>query len=466
MRPRTAADTGESGADMSERGTSRHRARPGSRSATAAGLVLAVAGGLAAALGGGGTPASAALSPGALSPAARPAPAATSTATSLPTASPTVTGSGTPTVTRTVADCFPGCVARTFDFEDGTAQGWTDSEGRALPVTDAVAASGKRSAGPGFVLSSRGPSVTITSAALASPMGYWYTASVKVLGESTREVPVRLVVEGARETRDEQVLLSATEWRTVRTWFKPTGGSGTITLRLTEGYAPCRDVSTNIQTAFVDDGVVGVPLEQAPPPPPMPSPTGCATTTPPPTTTPPTTTPPAVCLPGRCVVHQESFMASTIPAGWSHTGTGALSLRREGGAMTLNSLQATQVSTIGGPSLLLDDPRLRNPSGKWFQVKLRVRVDGKQSKPRVRLQVDGTDLVQTSEIVVGPKFKVIQAWFKPSGPVRITVVAAPSTCVKPQHVIPALMVDDVSVAMPGQGKAPKGEPTTPPATCW
>ncbi|MFN8074851.1 MAG: hypothetical protein U0Q15_05440 [Kineosporiaceae bacterium] len=421
-----------------------------SRNATAAGVVLALVGGLGATLGSGAAQAS------------TTAPRATSTSAPTATATSTPTRTGTPTGTPTIADCFPGCRVRAFDFEDGTAQGWTDSGGQPLSVTDAAAASGKLSAAPSFVLSSRGPSVTITSPALASPIGYWYTASVKVLGDSTRAKMVRLAVEGSDgDVREEPVMLSTTEWRTVRTWFRPKPGTGTITLRLTESndHSCNGDIGQNIQTAYLDDGLVEVPVNQSAVPR-VYSPTPCPTVS-----TMPPTTPPTPCLPGRCTVYQEPFAASTVPSAWTHTGTGELSLRREGGALTLNSLQATQVSTIGGPSVLVDDPRLKNPSGRWFQVKLKVRVDDK-SKPRVRLQVDGTDLVQTTEVVTGPKFKVLQAWFKPSGPVRITVVAAPSTCVRPQHVIPVLMIDDVTVGMPGQGKAPKGEPTPPPATCW
>lgn len=174
----------------------------------------------------------------------------------------------------------------------------------------------------------------------------------------------------------------------------------------------------------------------------------------------PTATGPVRPCRESCVLVRNWFSSGT--EGWQAPSGGSLT-RATGGANGPGSLHATGVTATSGPSLLVTDRRLSGPNRRWVSARIRVRVTDADGA-RLRLRVDGAKETRLYELDADGEWRILRAWFLPQGPVRLSVVAAPSRCTASPRVAD-LYLDDVLVRVLEVGEEPAGL-VSPSRACW
>jgi len=273
--------------------------------------------GLAAALGALGLTVGGFAAAGATASAApgRAVAAGPTTTVGGPTTGPTGTGpvtgttvsaSGTPSASTPCPTAATGTppptptAVRTWDFEDGTVQGWYGSSGVTLGATTDAAASGTHALAA-HQLASGGWFQTSTN---ALPYRGWYSVTALVrLPAGTPQVSIGLRLPNAEQAVPGRAMVESTGWTRITAWFRPTtviadwicngtmtGGAyaAGVTVQLAIDYPGCVSPPPFAPpTVYVDDVTITSTTSGVTPPPgvtPAPTTSGCGTTTPPPAT--------------------------------------------------------------------------------------------------------------------------------------------------------------------------------------
>jgi len=205
----------------------------------------------------------------------------------------------------------PGTVVQTWDFEDGTSQGWSGSTGVTASATTDVAASGTHALSV-HPLPQDGGSASATTREL--PGSGWYSATALIrVPVGVYSASIGLLPTNVAESVPGRAYVTSTGWTQLTAWFRPytvsapggcTGTAAPATLQVAISYPPCATPPPGpvISALYVDDVTVTTQTSGTP----LPSgvttvPPGCGTTSPPP--------PPATC--------QASYqIVTTWPGGY------------------------------------------------------------------------------------------------------------------------------------------------------
>ena len=224
----------------------------------------------------------------------------------------------------------PGTVVQTWDFEDGTPQGWSGSTGVTASATTEVAASGTHALSV-HPLPQDGGSAAATTKAL--PGSGWYSATALIrVPVGVYSASIGLLPTNVAQSIPGRAYVTSTGWTQLTAWFRPYAGStggctgaAVATLQIAISYPPCATPPPGpvISALYVDDVTVTSQTSGTP----LPSglttvPPGCGTTTSP---------PPATCQasyqivttwPGGYVasVHVRNISASAKPT-WTLSWT-------------------------------------------------------------------------------------------------------------------------------------------------
>jgi len=228
--------------------------------------------GLAALLGAVGLTVGGFAAAGLPASAAPALPAASGSSTAGPTdpSGPTGTSTSCPPGPTGIATAAPGAVVQTWDFEDGTTQGWSGTNHATVDVTTDAAASGTYGLAAHTLYS--GNEVSVTTGPLPSDSWYSVTAKIRVGAGGGFSTSIGLKAKNVAASIPGRASVSSSGWTTVTTWFRPntlhadgscngtmTGTSypAPATFELTVDYPPCSTPPPIIlSTLYVDDVTV------------------------------------------------------------------------------------------------------------------------------------------------------------------------------------------------------------------
>jgi len=335
---------------------------------------------------------------------AAPAAAAATTSVTLPTSNP-AGPSGTLTAGTTASTSCPvpypsggttgpGGVAQTWDFEDGTTQGWSGTDSATVSVNTTSAASGTHSLEAHQLYNG---ALTTTTGRL--PAYGWYSVTARInLGSGGITTSIGLRATNVAESIPGRVWVSSTGWATVTAWFRPTtfyadwNCNGTMTgtsfpapatLRISVDYPPCTTqppfvVSSLLVDDVVVTGVPGLPASVSP----STSTSGCGVTTP----------PPATCQASYKIINQwgGGYVASVDVRNLTTTAKPSWTLRWTFAAdETVNSLWGGTVTQSGRTVTVTSPPWAPIPAGGTVNVGFLGSAASGTPLPPATITLDG-----------------------------------------------------------------------------
>jgi len=366
--------------------------------------LAAVLGTLGLTIGGfavAGTTASAASGRDAAGPTTTAATGPTGTG---PVTGTTVSASGTPSASTPCPTAATGTppptptAVRTWDFEDGTVQGWYGSSGVTLGATTDAAASGTHALAA-HQLASGGWFQTSTN---ALPYRGWYSVTALVrLPAGTPQVSIGLRLPNAEQAVPGRAVVDSTGWTRITAWFRPTtviadwicngtmtGGAyaAGVTVQLAIDYPGCVSPPPFAPpTVYVDDVTITSTTSGVTPPPgvtPAPTTSGCGTTTP----------PPATCQASYKIINQwgGGYVASVDVRNLTTTAKPSWTLRWTFAAdETVNSLWGGTVTQSGRTVTVTSPPWAPIPAGGTVNVGFLGSAASGTPLPPATITLDG-----------------------------------------------------------------------------